>query len=135
MAKSHAYTQPIQRTRFSNVRGAVLRGRNLDICLRYGRSPLLFLRRPKAQDRLEASRITIAHTLADDGTLAEPKRERSRRTIVLPPAAVAAIRAHKAAQAAHQLAKGPLYLDQGFVFADEVVARGSSIARQRFSRR
>jgi integrase len=69
---------------------------------------------------LDASRITIAHSLSDDGTLAEPKRERSRRTIVLPPAAVAALRAHKAAQAAHQLSKGPLYQDQGFVFADEV---------------
>jgi integrase len=68
---------------------------------------------------VEVGRITIAHTLADDGTLAEPKRERSRRTIVLPLAAVAALRAHKAAQAGHQLAKGPLYLDQGFVFADE----------------
>jgi integrase len=69
---------------------------------------------------LDAGRITIAYSLSDDGTLAEPKRERSRRTIVLPVAAVSALRAHKATQAAKQLAKGPLYIDQGFVFADEI---------------
>ena len=40
--------------------------------------------------------------------------------IVLPPAAVTVLRAHKAAQASHRLAKGPIYLEQGFVFADEV---------------
>jgi len=39
---------------------------------------------------------------------------------VLPVAAVGALRAHKAAQATRQLAKGPLYMDQGFVFADEI---------------
>lgn len=69
---------------------------------------------------LDSARVTIAHSLADDGTLAEPKRERSRRTIVLPPAAVGALRAHKAMQASHRLAKGPLYLDRGFLFADEI---------------
>jgi integrase len=68
---------------------------------------------------LDSGWITVAHSLADDGTLAEPKRERSRRTIVLPPAATAVLRAHKAAQASQRLAKGPLYLDQGFVFADD----------------
>lgn len=69
---------------------------------------------------LDAGRITIAHSLADDGTLAEPKRERSRRTIVLPQAAVAVLRAHKAAQAEKRLANGPLYQDSGFVFADDI---------------
>ena len=69
---------------------------------------------------LDAGRITIAHTLADDSTLAEPKRERSRRTIVLPQAAIAVLRAHKAAQAEKRLAKGPLYEDSGFVFADDL---------------
>jgi integrase len=69
---------------------------------------------------LDAGRVTIAHSLADDGTLAEPKRERSRRTIVLPPAAVAALRSHKAAQAAQRLAQGLLYVEKGFVFADEI---------------
>jgi integrase len=68
---------------------------------------------------LDAGRVTIAHTLSDEATLAEPKRERSRRTILLPPAAIATLRAHKAAQAAQKLAKGPLYQDNGFVFADE----------------
>jgi integrase len=44
---------------------------------------------------LDAGRVTIAHTLADDGSLAEPKRERSRRTIVLPAAATTVLRATK----------------------------------------
>ena len=62
---------------------------------------------------LESARVTIAHSLADDGTLAEPKRERSRRTIVLPPAAVAVLRAHKAAQACAAARKRPHILRSG----------------------
>jgi hypothetical protein len=81
---------------------------------------------------LDAGRVTVAHTLADDGPLAEPKRERSRRTIVLPTAAISTLRAHKAAQAETRLSKAPLYQDQGFVFADELGDRGSSIARHAF---
>lgn len=69
---------------------------------------------------LDSGRITIAHTLADDGSLGEVKRERSRRTIVVPQAAISVLRAHKAAQASQRLAKGPLYEDRGFVFADEL---------------
>ncbi|MBV8164904.1 MAG: tyrosine-type recombinase/integrase [Candidatus Eremiobacteraeota bacterium] len=52
--------------------------------------------------------------------MAEPKRERSRRTVILPAAAVSTLRAHKASQAEVRLGKGPLYEDQGFVFSDEV---------------
>ena len=43
-----------------------------------------------------------------------------RRTVALPPRAVATLNAHKARQAAEKLAAGPLWHDQGLVFASEV---------------
>jgi integrase len=65
-------------------------------------------------------RIMVAHTLTDDGLLGEVKRARSRRTIVIPGAAVAILHAHKAAQARLKLLAGSAYQDNGFVFANEL---------------
>jgi integrase len=46
----------------------------------------------------------------------EPKTEKSRRTIPLPDACVAALRQHKAHQAEERLLLGPAYEDHGLVF-------------------
>ena len=43
-----------------------------------------------------------------------------RRTVALPPRAVAALKAHRARQRHEKLAAGPLWDDQGLVFASEV---------------
>jgi integrase len=66
---------------------------------------------------LKAGTLTVAHTLRR-GTheLAEPKTGRSRRTLALAPAVVAGFKRQKARQAAEQLAAGPQWQDQDFVF-------------------
>jgi integrase len=53
-------------------------------------------------------------------TFKEPKTEASRRTIPLPPRAVAALKAHRKRQAAEKLAAGPAYEERDLVFADEI---------------
>ena len=64
--------------------------------------------------------LTVRYQLAwQDGepVLAEPKSARSRRTILLPPVAIAALRAQKARQAVERLATGPKWQDAtGLVF-------------------
>jgi integrase len=66
-------------------------------------------RRPKASGKgYELSRGTVKRS--KDG----------RRTVALPPRAVAALKAHRARQAAEKLAAGPLWHDEGLVFASEV---------------
>lgn len=70
---------------------------------------------------LEAGTLTVRHTLRiTDGELAEPKTERSRRTLRLSPGLSASLRAHKARQAAERLAAGRRWRDRGFVFASSV---------------
>ena len=49
----------------------------------------------------------------------EPKTERSRRTVPLPPAVVAMLRKHKVAQAAEKLRAGNQWRDSGLVFTNE----------------
>jgi integrase len=46
----------------------------------------------------------------------EPKADRSRRTVALPPALVEALRAHRAAQLEERIAAGPLWQDHDLVF-------------------
>jgi integrase len=56
-------------------------------------------------------------------TLARGNVKRSTaglRTVALPPRAVTALKAHKAAQSAERLACGPLWRDEGLVFPSEV---------------
>jgi integrase len=64
--------------------------------------------------------LTVRYQLAwQDGepVLAEPKSARSRRTILLPPVAVAALRSQRARQAAERLAAGDRWQDAtGLVF-------------------
>lgn len=68
---------------------------------------------------LEAGALRVEQTLQRTGgrlVLAPPKTARSRRTVPLPPVCVAALRAHRVAQAREQLAVGPAWQDSGLVF-------------------
>lgn len=64
--------------------------------------------------------------------LSEPKTDHGRRNVALDPETVAALRAHRKAQAAEKLALGPAYQDQGLVFCRE---DGAPIWPRTFSRR
>ena len=67
---------------------------------------------------LDAGTLTVRHTLrVGTAELAEPKTERSRRTLRLSPDVVAILRSHKARQAAERLVAGTRWQDRGFVFA------------------
>jgi len=57
-----------------------------------------------------------------DGTLTlkEPKTEKSRRTLTLPPSLVAALRAQKVRQLEERLLAGERWQDNGFVFASTI---------------
>jgi integrase len=70
---------------------------------------------------LEASRLRVTRALqwiratrgqAADATLVEPKSQSSRRTLPLPPAATAALRAHRVRWANEKLALGERYLNE-----------------------
>ncbi len=52
--------------------------------------------------------------------LKEPKTERSRRTLTLPAALVASLRAHRARQAEERLKLGPEWADNGLVFTTPI---------------
>jgi integrase len=72
---------------------------------------------------LDAGKIHVQRSLVRRGVegwkLVEPKTSRSRRAVALPPFAVAALRADKAAQAKERLLLGAEYRDHGFVFSTE----------------
>jgi integrase len=66
---------------------------------------------------LTGKTLTVAHTLRrNTRELAEPKTRRSRRTLALTPAVVAGFKRQKRRQAEEQLAAGPRWRDQDFVF-------------------
>ena len=60
--------------------------------------------------------IRVRQSMKDNGTLAELKTEQSRRTLVMPAAAAAALRALRADQAAARLRLGLAWADTGLVF-------------------
>jgi integrase len=67
--------------------------------------------------------LRVRHTLARVNgklELLEPKTERSRRTVVLPEIAVAALRAHRTRQRMERLVAGSRWVDTGHVFATSV---------------
>jgi integrase len=72
------------------------------------------------QEDVAGDQLTVRYQLQwQDGepVLTEPKSARSRRTIILPPVAVAALRAQKARQAAERIAAGRKWQDAtGLVF-------------------
>lgn len=84
---------------------------------------------------LDASRCSIIQTLIEGPggpQLSEPKTNAGRRNVALDPQTVAALRAHRKAQAAEKLALGPAYQgNNGFVFCRE---DGAPIWPSTFSR-
>jgi integrase len=59
---------------------------------------------------LEAGALTVSHTLRRDGLgLGEPKTEASKRTVLLPPTALAILRRHKADQKVVRLGEGYVF--------------------------
>ncbi|MEX2375397.1 MAG: tyrosine-type recombinase/integrase [Dehalococcoidia bacterium] len=71
---------------------------------------------------LDAATLTVRRTGKRIGKAyveGQPKSERSRRAISLPPAIVAMLRAHSAAIAAERLRLGPAWLDEDRVFPGE----------------
>lgn len=78
----------------------------------------LTVRRAMAQSGRTIDKFGHKHTA---WALAEPKTRRSRRTIMLPTVAAAALRRQKARQAAEKLAAGTAWQDQrGLIFTNEV---------------
>lgn len=71
---------------------------------------------------LEDGRLSVRQTLisvAYKAQFSEPKTNRSRRTIALDPATLAALRAHRASQSTERLAWGPAWVDTELVFTRE----------------
>jgi integrase len=72
---------------------------------------------------LEQGFLQVTHTLQRVGgelRFQPPKTRHSRRTIPLPPPCLEALRAHRVAQGKERLAAGPLWVDQGMVFATTI---------------
>lgn len=65
---------------------------------------------------LDRGELRVRHQYGRDGLLAEPKSARSRRTIELPTATVAALREHRTSQLEERLIVGPQWEDGDFVF-------------------
>ena len=73
---------------------------------------------------LEGYSVRVRRTLTriENGrrlALGEPKTKKSRRTVRLTPAAIEALKRHRARQAEEKLKNGGLYEDKGLVFAGE----------------
>ena len=72
---------------------------------------------------LDAGTLTVRYQLQrlkGAPKLVEPKTARARRTVPLPPFAVAALRAHKVRQLEERLLNADVWKDQGLVFASSV---------------
>ena len=72
---------------------------------------------------LDAGLLAVRGTLGLVGgrlMITEPKTDRSRRTVPIPPALVAMLRGHRADQAAERLAARNQWKDHGLVFASEL---------------
>lgn len=72
---------------------------------------------------LAASTLTVRHQLQRiDGRLAlvEPKTERSRRAIAIPPSVIERLREHEARQLAEKLWAGSKWIDRGLVFTNRI---------------
>jgi integrase len=65
-------------------------------------------------------RATLQQVSGQGFAFASPKTKRSRRKVVLPAAAVEALRQHRVRQAEERLQLGPAWEDLGLVFANQV---------------
>ncbi|HSH58472.1 MAG TPA: tyrosine-type recombinase/integrase [Acidimicrobiales bacterium] len=84
---------------------------------------------------LDAGRAAIRQTLSSVGgkvSFSTPKTAKSRRSVSLDPATVAALRAHRKAQLTERLAWGSSYEDHGLVFCREngTPVRPDTLTRQ-----
>jgi integrase len=71
---------------------------------------------------LDGGHLSIRQTVVSVGyevRLSEPKTDRSRRTLAIDPATVAALRAHHDRQAQERAAWGPAWVETGLVFTRE----------------
>ena len=65
--------------------------------------------------------VVHAHVVVDYRVIeSEPKTDKSKRTIGLDPATVAALRSHRARQAQERLAAGSAWQGENYVFANEL---------------
>ena len=72
---------------------------------------------------LESRRLSVRHTLARVAgklMLLEPKTDRSRRNLILPDVALAALRAHRTRQRMERLVAGSRWKDSGHVFSTTI---------------
>jgi integrase len=72
---------------------------------------------------IESGRLRVTASLQRSGRtllMSEPKTERSRRQVSLPPVAVEALRGHRAKQAERRLIAGEAWVDLGLVFDNGV---------------
>lgn len=76
--------------------------------------------------------VAAASQVGSQMIFGEPKNKSGRRQIILTTAAVAALRAHKARQAAERLKAGAHWVDQGLVFTD---VRGGVVRPYNLARR
>ena len=70
---------------------------------------------------LQASALQVVATLGrgpDGWALGEPKTQHSRRSVILAPMTIEALRAHRARQAAERLAVADVWADRDLVFCD-----------------
>jgi integrase len=68
---------------------------------------------------LDAGTLAVRQTLEQTRAglaFKQPKTQKSRRLVALPPLTVDALRRHRVEQTEHRLALGPMYNDQGLVF-------------------
>jgi integrase len=75
-------------------------------------------------ENLDGGKLRVQRGLTKTETygvyeVGQTKTKNGDRTVTLPEATIAKLKAHKAAQAAQMLAAGPAYARDGFVFADE----------------
>jgi integrase len=83
---------------------------------------------------LDGGRLTVRQTLSyvgSEAVLSEPKTAKSHRLVVLAPVTVAALKTHRARQAARRLGVGGGYRDTGLVFthADASALKPATVSR------
>jgi integrase len=79
---------------------------------------------------LDAERLSVERQLLATGSYGPPKSTRSRRTVALDPATVAALKHHRETQLLERDFAGEAYVDRDLVFADEL---GGPVRPQRLT--
>lgn len=116
------WLQEEQAARFLALAQEDLRGLPLILGLMTGMRPGEYLALRWEDLNWEAGAVFVQRNLhrprgGGGWTLTEPKTKKSRRRVPLPRFALDLLRRHRARQAEERLAAGPLYRDNGFIFA------------------